>query len=92
MEATTSNRSRVYRRCLLLTEWLKCEESGGWCVGVWGLPGCVSQGKDVTEAELMIVDCYKGFVASCEEEGDPVPWSATHRHWEGSEIRWVEYL
>lgn len=88
MNTFTANRARTHRRTLLLTEWIKAEE-GGWVVGVWGFPGCVTQGATEEEAEWMIRDAYEGLVESYDAFGEEIPWKYEPR--EGWELRWVSW-
>lgn len=37
------------------------------------LPGCVSQGKTRKDALVNIQDAIKGYIASLEKHGEPVP-------------------
>ena len=74
---------------LILTEWKK-QEDGGWVVQVYGLPGCITQGKDEREARLNAIECYLMFQDSMEDEGLPMPWDQSfERVWPDSELRWV---
>ncbi len=93
MEQTvTRGPSKLYRTNLLLADFIQDKESGGWCAAVWGLPGCATQGETEQEASEALVEVYKLFVKSSEEDGEPLQWDASFRHWEGKgEMRWVSY-
>ena len=51
----------------------KAEPEGGFTATVPALPGCISFGKDLTEAKIMIADAIGGYVASLQKHGEPVP-------------------
>ena len=40
------------------------EPEGGFTVIVPSLPGCISYGKDLTEAKKMAVDAIRGYIVS----------------------------
>ena len=45
----------------------------GFTVIIPDLPGCVAEGKDITEAFEMAVDCASGWVLTELEDGNPIP-------------------
>ena len=45
----------------------------GFTVIIPDLPGCVTEGKDITEAFEMAVDCASGWVLTELEDGNPIP-------------------
>jgi len=54
------------------------EEEGGFTVTVPALPGCISYGKDLTEARAMIVDAIQGYLTTLKKydpdfEQPPIP-------------------
>ncbi|OGZ71791.1 MAG: antitoxin HicB [Candidatus Staskawiczbacteria bacterium RIFCSPLOWO2_01_FULL_37_25b] len=49
------------------------EPEGGFTVIVPSLPGCVSYGKNLSEAKKMAIDAIKGYVASLKKHGDSIP-------------------
>ncbi len=49
------------------------EPEGGFTAHVPSLPGCVSYGKDITEAKSMIIDAIEGYVASLKKHHEPIP-------------------
>lgn len=49
------------------------EPEGGFTVVVPALPGCVTYGKDLTEAKEMVLDAIDGFIASLKKHGEEVP-------------------
>lgn len=55
----------------------KPEPEGGFTAIVPSLPGCVTYGKDLTEANLMVKDAIKGYIVSLKKHGDPVPSDET---------------
>ena len=54
------------------------EESDGYCVTFPDLPGCVTQGRSLTEALEMAVDAASGWVLDELEDGNPAPGSSSH--------------
>ena len=49
------------------------EKSEGFCVTFPDLPGCVTQGKDLTESLEMAIDAASGWVLDELEDGNPAP-------------------
>lgn len=49
------------------------EPEGGFTVLVPALPGCVTYGKDLTEAKEMVLDAIDGYIASLKKHGEEVP-------------------
>ncbi len=49
------------------------EPEGGFTAYVPSLPGCVSYGKDISEAKTMIVDAIEGYILSLKKHGESVP-------------------
>ena len=49
------------------------ESSEGYCVSFPDLPGCVTQGGNLTEAIEMAVDAASGWVLDELEDGKPAP-------------------
>ncbi len=45
----------------------------GFTVIIPDLPGCITEGKDITEAFEMAVDCASGWVLTELEDGNPIP-------------------
>ena len=52
------------------------EKSDGYCITFPDLPGCVTQGKDLTESIEMAVDAASGWILDELEDGNPVPKSS----------------
>jgi predicted RNase H-like HicB family nuclease len=48
-------------------------ESGGYAVFFPDLPGCVTQGEDMADAQEMAVDALSLWMASAEEHRDKIP-------------------
>jgi predicted RNase H-like HicB family nuclease len=48
-------------------------EEGGYIARVPSLPGCVSQGETLDEAERMISDAIRAYCASLRKHRQPVP-------------------
>lgn len=49
------------------------DEEGTYVATCPTLPGCVSEGKTRTEALENIQDAIKGYLASLQKHGEPVP-------------------
>lgn len=47
--------------------------SGGYTVTFPDLPGCITEGKDFSEAMLMAKDALEGYLYSMEEDGEVIP-------------------
>jgi len=52
---------------------LKKEPEGGYTACVPSLPGCVTYGKNIDEAQDMVKDAIGIYVASLIKHGDKVP-------------------
>lgn len=48
-------------------------EDGYWVVECPSLPGCLSQGKSKQEALENIKEAIRGYIASLQQDGLPVP-------------------
>jgi predicted RNase H-like HicB family nuclease len=48
-------------------------DDGGYSVFFPDLPGCVTQGDDLADAQAMAVDALSGWIASMVAHGDPIP-------------------
>ena len=48
-------------------------EEGGFIARVPALPGCVTQGETLEEAERMVRDAIKGYCASLRKHSQPTP-------------------
>lgn len=46
---------------------------GGFIARVPALPGCVTQGETLEEAERMVRDAVKGYCASLRKHRQPIP-------------------
>lgn len=51
----------------------RAEPEGGFTVLVPSLPGCVSFGRDLSEAKEMIKDAIQGYVESMRKHDEPIP-------------------
>ncbi len=49
------------------------EPGGGFTAIVPSLPGCVSYGKNLTEAKKMIIDAISGYIASLKKHNELIP-------------------
>lgn len=52
---------------------LEQDEDGAFVAECPSLPGCVSQGKNRTEALKNIKDAIKGYLESLKKHNEPVP-------------------
>lgn len=52
---------------------LKPEAGGGFTVTVPALPGCVTYGKNLVEAQAMAEDAIGAYLASLKKHGEPIP-------------------
>lgn len=48
-------------------------DEGGFSVFFPDLPGCVTQGDDLADAQSMAIDALSGWIASMIAHGDPIP-------------------
>ena len=53
---------------------LTVDEDGWYTAECLDLPGCISQGKTEREAIDNVQDAIKGFIASLEKHGEPIPF------------------
>jgi len=51
----------------------RAEPEGGFTVLVPALPGCVTYGKNLTEAKKMAEDAIRGYVTSLNKHGEQIP-------------------
>lgn len=51
----------------------KAEPEGGFTVIVPSLPGCVTYGKDLKEAQKMAKDAITGYLASLTKHNEQIP-------------------
>lgn len=49
------------------------DPEGGFTVVVPSLPGCVTYGKNLKEAQAMAKDAIIGYLASLKKHGEPIP-------------------
>jgi len=49
------------------------EEDGGYTASVPALSGCISYGKSLEEAQVMIKDAIMGYLESVEKHGQAIP-------------------
>jgi len=52
---------------------LRPEPEGGFTVTVPALSGCVTYGRNLTEAKKMARDAVKGYLASLQKHKEPIP-------------------
>ncbi|MGC2448281.1 MAG: type II toxin-antitoxin system HicB family antitoxin [Candidatus Sulfotelmatobacter sp.] len=52
---------------------LRPEPDGGYTALVPALPGCVTYGRTLKEAQEMAKDAISGYIASLRKHKDPVP-------------------
>ena len=55
------------------------EPEGGYTVTVPALPGCVSYGRTVEDARLMIIDAIRGYLASARKHKQYILASTSER-------------
>ncbi len=53
--------------------FLRPEPEGGYTVMVPSLPGCVSYGRTVEEANTMAEDAIRGYLISMRKHGEEIP-------------------
>jgi antitoxin HicB len=53
--------------------YLEPAEEGGYIVSAPALPGCATQGETKEEALAMIKDAIRGYIASLQRHGEPLP-------------------
>lgn len=51
------------------------EVEGGFTVVIPSLPGCVTYGKNIKEAQEMAADAIQGYLASLKKHNEPIPES-----------------
>ena len=52
---------------------LRPEPEGGYTAIVPALPGCVTYGRDLKEAQEMVKDAISGYIASLRKHKEPIP-------------------
>jgi antitoxin HicB len=52
---------------------LRPEPEGGFTATVPALPGCVTYGRDLSEARKMAKDAISGYIASLKKHKEPIP-------------------
>ena len=55
---------------------LRPEPEGGYTALVPALPGCVTYGRTLKEAQEMARDAISGYIASLRKHDDPIPTDA----------------
>lgn len=53
--------------------YLRPEPEGGFTATVPALPGCVTYGRDLKEARVMVDDAIRAYIASLKKHGESVP-------------------
>lgn len=51
----------------------KPEPEGGFTAFAPSLPGCITYGRDLKEAQKMIVDAIRGYIQSLNKHNEQVP-------------------
>jgi antitoxin HicB len=51
----------------------RAEPEGGFTVIIPALPGCVTYGKNLTEAKRMATDAVDAYLASLKKHREPIP-------------------
>lgn len=49
------------------------DEAGGWAARVAELPGCMTQGDDLSELGEMLDDAMRTWIETALADGDPIP-------------------
>jgi antitoxin HicB len=52
---------------------LRPEPEGGFTAMVPALPGCVTYGRNLSEARKMAKDAISGYIASLKKHNEPIP-------------------
>jgi predicted RNase H-like HicB family nuclease len=52
---------------------LRPEPEGGYTALVPALPGCVTYGRSLKEAQELVKDAISGYIASLRRHNDPIP-------------------
>ncbi len=52
---------------------LRPEPEGGFTAVVPALPGCVTYGRTLKEAQDLVKDAISGYIASLRKHNDPIP-------------------
>lgn len=52
---------------------LRKEPEGGFTVLVPALPGCITYGRTLTEAQRMATDAIRAYLASLRKHREPIP-------------------
>lgn len=60
-------------KILKYTAVFEPEEEGGYIVSVPALPGCLTQGETLEDAQKMAKDAIEGYIAVLKEEGLEIP-------------------
>ncbi|OGM56317.1 antitoxin HicB [Candidatus Woesebacteria bacterium RIFCSPHIGHO2_12_FULL_44_11] len=60
-------------KVLNYTLLFRSEPEGGYTVVVPSLPGCVTYGKNLSEAKKMAKDAIEGYLVSLEKHKEPIP-------------------
>ena len=61
---------------LRYTILLRPEPEGGFTVVVPALPGCITYGKNLSEARKMAKDAINAYLASLKKHNEPIPSDA----------------
>lgn len=64
---------KISQKILKYTVIFEPAPEGGYVVSVPALPGCLTQGETFEEAQEMIKDAMKGYLASLKEHGEEIP-------------------
>ena len=61
---------------LRYTILLRPEPEGGFTAIVPALPGCITYGRNLSEARKMAMDAIGGYLQSLKKHGEPIPTDA----------------
>lgn len=63
----------IRKKSLQFNIIFKQEIQGGFTASVPSLPGCITYGKNLLEAQKMAVDAIEGYIISLRKHGEPIP-------------------
>lgn len=71
--STNSRRKKTPATAYNFTVVYEKQPDGSYVVSVPALPGCNSEGRTFEEAQKMIADAIRGYIASLRKHGEPIP-------------------
>ena len=73
LQTTIMNNQTIFNYNVFFQE----EPKGGYTVKVPTLPGCITYGKTLEEAQKMAQKAIKAYITSLKKHGEPVPSDKT---------------